>query len=108
MIICHTHEDSQMSRTLFAFLLSELKTVRILCKHDGCGVVTELPMGKLAQKFHADGMSRVICPHCRGTLTDRVISHGSVFGTLTAVAAEAQQANAKFDIEFILPDSPDR
>ena len=54
-----------VSRKLVSFLLSELKTVRVICKSDGCRVVTELPMDQLVKRF---GGETVSCPHCGGFL----------------------------------------
>jgi hypothetical protein len=50
-----------MSETLFKFLLSEIKTIRITCErlHNGqpCGGIAEIPVDRLGQE--------VACPVCR-------------------------------------------
>jgi hypothetical protein len=47
-----------MSRKLLAFLLSELRTVRVICKNPACGAVVELPIERLGVKMH-DARCRV-------------------------------------------------
>jgi hypothetical protein len=43
---------------LHFFRLGELNTVRLVCKHDGCRSVTEIPLGRLEQAFQ-DGRCKV-------------------------------------------------
>ena len=88
-----------MSRRLLAFLLSDLDTVRILCRRPGCGGVTEMPVANVAARF-ADPR----CPVCQAELLP-----GNAAGTnaLTqlARAVTALQAHAdKVGVEFVLPD----
>jgi len=97
-----------MSRKLLAFLLSELSTVRVICKHDKCGVVTELPADQLPVRFGGDP---VFCPHCRLSLCAGLSSHAAgraPHNPMTALAyaiAEVSRADAKFDLEFVLADT---
>lgn len=91
-----------VSRKLVTFLLSELKTVRVICKHRGCGVVTEMPTNQLTVRFVGN---QAACPHCRG-----ILFHESPLHTVTPavalayLAAESVRADAMYDIEFVLPD----
>ncbi len=39
-----------MSERLFSFLLSELKTMRIICKNPNCGSVLEIPLSRMQDK----------------------------------------------------------
>ncbi len=48
-----------MSEHLFRFLVGELKTLRIVCKRERCGAVTELSIAALAEKEDA-----IKCPGC--------------------------------------------
>lgn len=98
-----------VSRKLVSFLLSELKTVRVICKSDGCRVVTELPMDQLVKRF---GGETVSCPHCGGFLCQS--PPGNFFNLqkipinplfmLAHAAEEAAKPTARFDIEFVLLD----
>ena len=92
-----------MSKKLFAFLLSELKTVRIICKHDNCGVVVEVPVDKLNDKFGGSGA--VKCIHCGRLLTEFSIAAVNPFSMVHHAIIESQRKDAKFDIEFVLPDN---
>lgn len=99
-----------MPRTLSLLRLSEVSTVRVVCKHDGCGVGTELPVGQLIKLF---GKETVSCPHCNGILCRAPAANH--FGLqnipltplfmLAHAAEEAAKQGSKFDIEFVLPDS---
>jgi hypothetical protein len=88
-----------MSETLFKFLLSEVKLVRVTCRHkmdDGseCGGVVEVPIEKLAKVIK--------CPVC-----DNHYAHNySPFAVLgknlqDAVALEVSAAK----LEFVIPKS---
>lgn len=102
-----------MSKRLWSFMLSELRIVRIICKNKPkdpasgkdreCGVVTELPADQLSAKFGGDP---AYCPHCRLWLCQGAPSrNGQNALTFLAYAiAEAQKPDAKFDVEFVLPD----
>ena len=91
-----------VSKRQFSFLLSELTTVRVICKHRGCGVVTEMPTNQLTVRFVGN---QAACPHCRG-----VLFHESQLHTVTPavalayLAAESAKPEAMYDIEFVLPD----
>jgi hypothetical protein len=90
-----------MSRKLLAFLLSELKIVRVICKSAKCNGngVTEIPIGRIRNTFDSP-----VCPICREPLAaDHLIA--------LAKAIEAIHDNQKkpsnpggFDVEFIITD----
>lgn len=86
-----------MSRRLFAFLLKELKVMRIQCKK--CGCVTELEIGK------ANLACGLNCPGC--TKTELVVGNAQAdkitLATLIAQIKFVQQSDV-FDVEFVLPD----
>lgn len=82
-----------MSRKLFAFLLSELKTVRIICKN--CNVITELPIADLADKFKAPK-----CPSCKNSIASE---NENPFVLLARSLAWFAGEN-RVDVEFIIPD----
>lgn len=90
-----------MSRKLLAFLLSELKTVRIICKHPACGVITEMPLDKLAGKL-CTGQ----CPACQKAIAS--VSQDSNAFLLLAKAAQLFAARKDdVEIEFVIPDNGD-
>jgi hypothetical protein len=91
-------EHHVMSRKLLAFLLSELETVRIVCK--ACSAVTEMATEKASGKFETPQ-----CPLCRelffrprpGTGT-----YNPLFNLLVAI--EEVKRFTTVDVEFVLPD----
>ena len=96
-----------MSRKLLAFLLSEFKVVRIICKNEGCGAVTELPMEGLGigKSFHS-------CPVCDRILfePDASVNNATYQGVrglgliLNSIAKNDKHA----DIEFVIPCKDDK
>jgi hypothetical protein len=85
-----------MSRKLLAFLLSELKTVRVICKRDGCGMIYELPVAELETRF-----KNMTCPACKNLL-----GHGNENGFAWLSAAVRAFATVKdwVELEFVLKD----
>lgn len=89
-----------MSRKLFAFLLSELGTVRIICRAKECGAVTEVSIARMRV---ANGE----CPVCKGDLVPAIDGHPLGGNPLTRLAAAIQELQAhagKVGVEFVLPD----
>ena len=86
-----------MSRKLFAFLLSELKTVRVICPT--CKSACELSIENLAK-----GTNRIMCPGCGKDL----IPTATIAGTSPTLATLAEAIrflqNNKTELEFVLPD----
>jgi hypothetical protein len=88
---------------LHTFRLGELDTVRLVCKHQGCGSVTEVPLGRLEQAFQ-NGCCKV-CGNPWGVLED---SPGPRHGTswlaeFAAAVASLRKAGVMVDIEFPIP-----
>jgi hypothetical protein len=85
-----------MSRKLFAFLLSELKTIRVVCQT--CQAATELLVEQ------AGARNYYTCPGCHTQMNGA--------GTLRELAkciellqrADKNDPGRKFDVEFVLPD----
>lgn len=86
-----------MSRKLFAFLLSELRLVRVICKRGGCGGTLELPITELYR------VASATCPICKEDFHPSG-TDPNTFGKLKAAIEEALQAKDKFAIEFVIPD----
>jgi hypothetical protein len=88
-----------VSRHLLAFLLSELTTVRLLCKAPGCGVIFEMPLEALA------GARWRACPSCHASFDPAQSGTGPLLDF--AAAARALQGFQKvLDLEFVLPADP--
>ena len=84
-----------MSRKLLAFLLSELNTVRILCRK--CSAVAEMPLADLGrQPGHA-------CRFCNAPFSLPPKNPGP-FAALAQAIGELQKMNSAVDVEFVLPD----
>jgi hypothetical protein len=87
-----------MSRKLLAFLLSELETVRIVCK--GCSAVTEMTTEKASGKFE-----RPHCPVCNTAFFKIIPGQGQynpLFNLLQAITEMKRFTTV--DVEFTLPD----
>jgi hypothetical protein len=90
-----------MSRKLLAFLLSELQTVRVICKNSACRGVIELPLSHLAAKLHD-----ATCPLCHQPfiqLRKREDNPFALFGK--AVEEPQHYAPERYELEFIIPDT---
>ena len=87
-----------MSRKLLAFLLSELKTVRIICAK--CGGTAEMTVKQLGAR---SGLS---CPACRNELIEDAYgpTKHPLFALGKAIEHLQDGAPQPFKIEFVLPD----
>ena len=89
-----------MSETLLRFLLTELKTVRVICKRKDCGAVTELPVERLEHAFR-----EFKCPLCRAKIRNAP-GEEDVFDLLGRAVRKLHepQVRERIAIEFVLPD----
>lgn len=99
-----------MSRRLLAFLLSELKTVRLICPRPQCGGVAELSVESLAVRFGAT-VRQPACPLCNHDFVG--VDSSSKYQTnpllrLSEAVLELQGVGKtvapELQIEFVLPD----
>lgn len=88
-----------MSRKLFAFLLSELKTVRIICQK--CGGTAEMTVEQVSQR------SALNCPACRSELADFNGGQHPLFSLTKAIDHLQKGVKPPFQVEFVLPDESD-
>ena len=87
-----------MSRKQFFFMLSELKTVRFICKK--CGAVAEMNIGQIDMSFGN--------PSCKACSTAYDGASTSFINTLTKLGKTLEAAQADSlgcEIEFVLPDN---
>lgn len=87
-----------MSRRLLAFLLSEIKTVRVACPR--CAAVTELTVEQMGYR-----LDDLRCPVCRAEWTEFI--GGELENNLKRLGkaiADFQKVPGAKHIEFILPD----
>ena len=88
-----------MSKKLLSFLLSELKTVRVICKRllpgdKPCGGIVEVTIERLGK------MTK--CPLCNG---DLVVNGGSQrLFNFAHVVRELLDDSPLFQLEFVIPD----
>lgn len=86
-----------MSRELFAFLLSELQTVRVICQGAGCGKIVEMSLAAMAS---ASATRR--CPFCNQDFDTQHTGTSALAGF--AQAAKALQGMEHLvQVEFVLP-----
>jgi len=87
-----------MSRNLFALLLSELQTVRVICPHKGCGCVTEVSVERLRTKFEF-----AKCPICGYGIGGSGDTNNSPLYRLAKIIEEFNTLGIADKIEFVLP-----
>ncbi len=97
-----------MSRRLLAFLLSELKTVRIICQHPSCGAVTEMTVEAMATRFKGRTAE---CPVCQsqfaGVAGGMPGEDNALFKLAAGILASQGAGKATppgVEVEFVLPD----
>jgi hypothetical protein len=85
-----------MTETVLRVLLSELKTVRIRCKQNGCQGVIELPTSKLVH-FQP---SAAKCPSCGEAFAEYFGQRPNPFHALGMAVDSLEHLNHAFEIEF--------
>jgi hypothetical protein len=89
-----------MSRTLFAVLLSELNTLRLICKRKACSGVLEMSIEQFGVR------PDFTCPACGGRIGPETSDPHKRFNNNFAKAIEAIRSHhEQFDVEFIIPNS---
>jgi hypothetical protein len=92
-----------MSEIVLKMLLSELETIRVVCKH--CGTASEIPIVRLYQQ---PGRSHgVRCPGCNISIRNAGDATGSLppedaFDQLAGAWQALDAMKGNFDIEFII------
>jgi hypothetical protein len=86
-----------MSKTLFTFLLSELKTARLICKQ--CGAVAEMPTEKLGRLHERP----TFCPACNTAFPRGTDGKEDYFASLAAAIAGLKALEQ--EIEFVVTPS---
>jgi hypothetical protein len=90
-----------MTRKLLAFLLSELKTVRLICQQERCGAVTEVSIAKMRTKFTGGA-----CPLCDAQFVpERLDGKSNALVLLAFAIQELQEQTGTIQLEFVLPDN---
>jgi hypothetical protein len=88
-----------MSRRLFAFLLSELKTLRLVCKNPACGNVAELTPERLASGQYAS------CPFCTYSFITKKDDRDTYpLVALAHAILAVRDLKKNVEVEFIAPD----
>jgi hypothetical protein len=98
------------------FKLSELVTVRLVCKHQKCGAIVELPLNQI-EKMFKEGRCRVCGEpfHVKETLQGFIQGPIPEFNWLSELAlsvAKLNHSGVMVDVEFVIPGKeicrPDR
>ena len=96
-----------MSKKLLSFLLSELSTIRLICKNQGCGAVAEMSLQDLATLTHAGGKATDLCAFCGQpfSLKSRQAAPAPApLWQLAQAVAQMRYIESLVDVEFVLPD----
>lgn len=86
-----------MSEHLLRILLTELSTVRLVCKDKSCGAVTEISLEQLRTRF-----SDVRCPLCKAAFGDSDVG-GNPFKDFAQAVRAIQSRSDHVEVEFVLP-----
>lgn len=89
-----------MSRKLFAFLLSELQVMRLVCQREDCGGVMEFRIDRAD-----DRLKRPSCPLCKTTLVQEDVGYTNALGRLVDEIRKLAVLTPTVQIEFVLPDT---
>jgi len=84
-----------MSEHVLKILLSELVTVRVRCRQQGCGAIVEIPTEELDQKFHSG-----LCPFCRAVLQ---LPQNNHLAELARALRELKAAHQQVEVQFVIP-----
>jgi hypothetical protein len=84
---------------LFAFFLSELKTIRIVCRNPGCGVIVEQSMDDLIK---GNG-NQLRCSFCGQDFDPSKVPPAPIQALATVLNA-FRNIQQTVDVEFVLPD----
>jgi hypothetical protein len=95
-----------MSRKLLAFLLSELATVRVICKNPKCGNVTELKTSVVGKWFNDASTGEVRCPTCGNVFYATTAGRDNPFLSLEHAVNDFSLIAARVGIEFVVPEPP--
>ena len=87
-----------MSKHLLTFLLSEVKSLRIICKGKDCGVVLEVPLDGIGS------LANMVCPKCKQPFYVHPANMQAVNAFLPLAQAIAIIKSSGVDIEFSLPE----
>lgn len=96
-----------MSEKLLKFLLSELKTVRLVCQGtvggQPCGAVTEVPLERLLTITRQGGDQCRICNTPFGIFPKPGTAQDG-FGPLAQAIIDLLAAKDRVQVEFVIPD----
>lgn len=89
-----------MSEKLFRFLLSEIRTVRLVCQNPECGGVAEVPITRMGNTPAVNE-----CRICSRHYFSGQLEHNNPIMKLAAAIRELQDKTTDVKIGFSLPDS---
>ncbi len=87
-----------MSKKLLSFLISELTTVRFVCKNAACGMVVEMTVDDLIQ---GKGRQQA-CAFCQSSFDPHKRATAPITELARAIGA-LKAAASVVDVEFVLP-----
>ena len=93
-----------VSKKQIAFTTGELKTIRVLCQHKGCGAAMEFPVAATEAGRTGSHLGAPVCPACASPLgVQDVDGVHPLFRLVVALrTAVANEGLVKF--EFVIPD----
>ena len=100
-----TNGGEDMSEKLLRFfLLSEIKTVRLVCKHEGCKAIVEIPLSDLENRF--SGGCCAVCKASWGVADQNRPGPREGINWLRILSQTVSELNMEtvmVEVEFVLP-----
>lgn len=87
-----------MSEHLLKIMLSELATVRVLCKSSTCGAVIEMPLADMPRMLALGE-----CPVCHASFRVPSSSGPDLLAALARSIQAVQAASGRVEIQFVIP-----
>jgi hypothetical protein len=96
-------EERVVAEKILKIPLSELATIRLICKRQNCGGVAEIPVSRLVAL-----VGQVTCPSCNQAFSVPVIGGPGGLGGLKALGKSLENLAPTADmmVEFVVP-APD-
>ena len=95
-------EERVVAEKILKIPLSELATIRLVCKRQNCGGVAEIPVSRLR---NSPSLDKWTCPSCNQAFSVPVIGGPGGLGGLNALGKSLNNLarTADMTVEFVVP-----
>lgn len=89
-----------MSELILRILLSEIKTVRVICR--SCGAIVEVEVADIPRRFENGA-----CPFCQVCFKTLSLPESDVLGNFAKALQKLIEVDSKLGVEIVLPQDND-